>query len=102
MLCLMLLLTLSTRSNAQKISSTDIKLLDCKRAYVKLSNERDTLKAMFADSLVKHRFERVSWILSTKEQVKTSKKMGRKQGFRWGVFGVLGAEALAAIYFLTR
>ncbi|AXE16259.1 hypothetical protein DR864_28095 [Runella rosea] len=69
---------------------------------MKLSNERDTLKKMFADSLVKHRFERVSWTLSTKEQVKASKKTGRKQGFRWGVFGVLGAEALVAIYFLTR
>lgn len=87
MLCLMLLLTLSTRSNAQKISSTDIKLLDCKRAYVKLSNERDTLKAMFADSLVKHRFERVSWILSTKEQVKTSKKWDANRGLGGACLG---------------
>ncbi|WP_428668149.1 hypothetical protein [Runella sp.] len=76
--------------------------MDCKRSYVKLSNERDTLKSMFADTLLKHRAERVVWKSETKSQVKTAKKTGRKQGFTWGVIGTLSVEALTALYFITR
>lgn len=102
-------LILSTRSNAQKITDNlpkitpiQVQLFDCKKAYIKLSDERDTLKAMLADSLLRHRFERTFWVANTKKQVKTAKKSGRKQGITLGVLGTLGIEVLAGIYFLTR
>lgn len=91
MLCLTLLWMLNTNANAQKISSPtpvfvpiEAQLLDCKRAYIKLSNERDTVKAMFIDSLMKHSYERVTWKKSTEKQVKEAEKVGFWKGVKWG------------------
>lgn len=97
---------LSMSANAQKTTvsppSVQVQFMECKREYVKLSNERDTLKSMFADTLLKHRAERVVWKSQTESQVTTAKKTGRKQGFTWGTLTVLGIEALTGLYFLTR
>ena len=72
--------------------------MDCKRAYVKLSNERDTIKNMFADSLFRHRFERTFWAANTKKQVKVAKATGRKQG----ALLVLIPEIILALYWVSR
>lgn len=99
---LTLILILSMRSNAQKISNADIKLLDCKRAYVKLSNERDTLKAMFADSLLNHKAERVTWALQKQEEKKEAKRQGKRTGRKQGALLVLVPEIILALYWATR
>lgn len=72
--------------------------MDCKRAYVKLSNERDTLKKMFVDSLFKHTFERMAWKQTAKSEFKRGKKTGRKQG----VFLVLIPEIAFVLYWTLR
>ena len=101
---LILLSVAGMNVNAQKISSLtpkytplEVQLFDCKKAYIKLSDERDSLKNMHADSLLSFDFQRIAWGKKSKTTVKETKKTW----FGRGVLVTLGLEAVI-VYLATR